>query len=214
MALSPTSDIIQMLQGHFPGTLTFHRSLFILATAVAVSPLVYQHFQQHNLPRQPSQTAWLTTAQKIVSSSFNEEAEEEDLEAIVGLSSEEKQQILHNLTGIVTFMGGDQSQEIDPSAQFVVAPPLILLTPHKTCCICTLPTGEHPQLFCGRCDPITIIGPDCKKTSGYLVVATCKKCDSHYYPSIISLKPQAEGQERTQKLEFEPEWLCVSKKGL
>lgn len=214
MALSSTSDIIQILQTHFPGTLTFRRSLFILATVAAASPLLYRHFQQRNLPRQPSQTAWLTSAQNIVSSSFDEEAEEEELEDIAGLTSEEKQRILHNLSGIITFMDGEQSQETHASAQFVVAPPPILLTPHTTCRICTLPTGGHPQLFRGRCDPVTIIGPDFKKTTGYLVVATCNKCESHYYPNLISVKPQTRGQDRTQKLEFEPEWLCISKQGL
>lgn len=210
MALSTTSDIILMLQSHFSGTVTFRRSLMILATAAAVSPLLYRHFQQRQLPRQPTVTAWLTTAKDLVASSF--ELDDED-EGENGLTNDEKKHIISQLPGIAGFLDWDQQRDATPLTQFTVKTPPILLTPHQTCQQCTIPTGGHPRLSRERCDPITVIGPDFKKRAGFLVVATCHRCHSHYYPNIISVKQEG-SRDRVQKLEHNPEWLCISKHGL
>ncbi|KAG8929625.1 hypothetical protein FRC01_004014 [Tulasnella sp. 417] len=209
MALSSTSDIILMLQSHFSGTINFRHSLTILATAAAVSPLLYRHFQQRHLPQQPTLTAWLTTAKDVIASF---DSGEEDTEGS-GLTEEEKDHIIAQLPEIAEFLDWGQQTDATPLTQFMVMPPPILLTQHETCQRCIVATGRPPRLFRECCNPITVIGPDFKKRMGYLVVATCHRCHSHYYPNIISVK-QAGSQDRVQKLEHDPEWLCISKNGL
>lgn len=209
MTLSSTSDIILMLQSHLPGTVLFRRSLMVLATAAAISPLLYRHSQQRTLPQQPTLTAWLTTANDVLKSSFELEGADDGN----ALTDGEKSHIISQLPQIVDFLDWGQLRDATPLTQFSVTPPPILLTPHDTCQQCTSSTGGHPRLFRGRCDPITVIGPDFKKRTGYLVVATCNRCRSHYYPNIISIKQEG-SRDRVQKLEHNPEWLCISKHGL
>ncbi|KAJ7312573.1 hypothetical protein DFH08DRAFT_918008 [Mycena albidolilacea] len=66
----------------------------------------------------------------------------------------------------------------------------------------------------GKAQRVWLLDPTFKWVSADLLVDHCTTCKADYYPDMITQKAVAGGRKRTQVLEYEPEFLRVSKQGV
>ncbi|KAJ7794945.1 hypothetical protein B0H14DRAFT_3093704 [Mycena olivaceomarginata] len=82
------------------------------------------------------------------------------------------------------------------------------------------PTRRRPQLSIVQTPPsqnfnmCVAVDSTFKWVSADLLVGHCATCKADYYPDMITQKAVAGGRKRTQVLEYEPEFLRVSKQGV
>lgn len=206
-------DLILTLDIYLPRWLGLRRALYTLATASVVVPLLLRHRLQRRLPRQHLQTAWLSTAFSIISDSFLPETlplsahNWDDQEPHPSVRAQNR--ILSDLENIAENLGWNNDEGRGLLDLGSTKPPPILLTKRTHCRFCP---GDV-FLFRESDAMVTVIDADYQRKMGYLVVAHCTSCSAKYFPDIIT-KAGALGGRRIQKLEEDPEWIRISKRGV
>ncbi|KAJ6518179.1 hypothetical protein C8R47DRAFT_1232236 [Mycena vitilis] len=211
-------QLIFILELFFPPELAMQQALHVLAVLISLYPILCLHSNQMNEARRQSpQTGWKKSIHTLLTRAFREEANNvEAWTTGINLAPEYSNYICRDLDRIYTLLGLSQTN-MDP-ATFQFRPPRrILTTSRMDCRFC--PPGDRNLLPSLRRragkkpnQHILLLDATYKWVSADLVVARCSKCKADYYPDVITRKVQG-SRQRIQLLEYDAEYLCVSKQG-
>ncbi|KAJ6467573.1 hypothetical protein C8R47DRAFT_1179928 [Mycena vitilis] len=211
-------QLIFILELFFPPELAMQQALHVLAVLISLYPILCLHSNQMNEARRQSpQTGWKKSIHTLLTRAFREEANNvEAWTTGINLAPEYSNYICRDLDRIYTLLGLSQTN-MDP-ATFQFRPPRRILTTSRVDCrFC--PPGDRNLLPSLRRragkkpnQHILLLDATYKWVSADLVVARCSKCKADYYPDVITRKVQG-SRQRIQLLEYDAEYLCVSKQG-
>ncbi|KAJ7649348.1 hypothetical protein DFH06DRAFT_996274 [Mycena polygramma] len=209
-------QLIWILQLFFPPELAVQQALYALQVLISLHPLLRLHVNQMNeARRQAPLTGWMRSIQTLLTRAFHEEAN--NVEAWmtgINLANEYAHYITRDLDRLYTLIGLTD-EHANPASFLFRRPRPILCTSRLNCKFC--PPGHRgliPSLrrkSKGKDQRIWVLDSTYHWVSADLMVARCDTCKADYYPDMITQKHP--GQKRTQTLEYEPEFLRVSKQG-
>ncbi|KAJ6454039.1 hypothetical protein C8R47DRAFT_1228857 [Mycena vitilis] len=211
-------QLIFILELFFPPELAMQQALHVLAVLISLYPILCLHSNQMNEARRQSpQTGWKKSIHTLLTRAFREEANNvEAWTTGINLAPEYSNYICRDLDRIYTLLGLSQTN-MDPAAFQFRPPRRILTTSRVDCRFC--PPGDRNLLPSLRRragkkpnQHILLLDATYKWVSADLVVARCSKCKADYYPDVITRKVQG-SRQRIQLLEYDAEYLCVSKQG-
>ncbi|KZP22866.1 hypothetical protein FIBSPDRAFT_889988 [Athelia psychrophila] len=196
-------DLIIVLQTLFPADLDLKRTLFALAAITTVYPLLLLHRNQlAGQHRQGAETGWMTAIWAVIYSAFHPELADPDLWNDEGPGADAAQQIYEYIGDICNLFG---------AGPLFTDPKYLLITRHTICIFCSQEDPSNILHKKGKGWVIKLIGTDFKICSAQLVVGACRKCGARYYPDHITYQL---GGVHLQKLEWDPEYLRISKHGV
>lgn len=202
-----TRDFTFILETYFAPDDNFTRMLYVLTAVLSLWPLWRLHRRQSQDPRQPALTAW----SKSIRSSLRSAATDVHLLGAGEPLDEGVADDIHADLGLLyEFLGIDPAAEDEP--QRPPPPPIILCTMRLECTRCP-PTVTRRSLR-RRVDPqkIRVLSADLKWKPAILYIGHCAACRADYYPDRITYK--AENGQRLQILEYNSQYLRISKHGL
>lgn len=216
MDRSSISDLITVLDMVFPRSLPLSRGLCTVATLASIIPLFLLHKNQHRQPRQLVQTAWMKSITNLFYDALGA-GEDPEVNIILQPDGEGPemtiaQNLSNNLEGLFEFLGLEtpEGPEGPHPRNIFPLPRLVLITSQLNCLIC--PPGEiHALRRHEKPQRVRVLEPNFKWTDGDFFVAHCPGCRSDYYPDKYTFKVDG---HRQQKLEYETEYLRVSKSGV
>ncbi|KAJ7732992.1 hypothetical protein B0H16DRAFT_1769700 [Mycena metata] len=152
----------------------------------------------------------------LLKHAFHEEANNvEAWTTGINLAEEYSEYICRDLDKLYTLLG--VSDDTKDPASFLFRPPHpILTTSRLDCKYC--PPGDRnmvPSLrrrSKGKAQRVWLLTSTMQWVSADLLVGQCGTCKAEYYPDMITRK--IPGHKRTQQLEFDAEYLRVSKQGV
>lgn len=219
MAHQPTvHDFILVLQTYFPPDLPVSNAMHILASMEATSAMLHLHHNQRRDARQPAHTAWLKHFRDVLRRTFRGLSDGEQFRAESAEELAEQNPHVERLYGdlpqLFEFLGMGENNEREPAPLFPEAYPL-LITSRTNCELC----GEDIQRRTLRLDKerglqiITLLDENLRWTRAELCVANCSQCHALFYPDKIVFNQQP-GNNRKQRLEDNPTYICISKSGV
>ncbi|CAK5275456.1 unnamed protein product [Mycena citricolor] len=148
--MAPTvQDLILLFQLFFPSDLSLEAAFHLISIIFSLYPLLWLHHSQQREPRQPSQTAWMTS---IWDTLFHFLAPaKDDLRALVpelDLTEEYTNKIVGDLDYLLQMFGSDpRDLTVDGEPPKFPASRIVLCTSRLSCIFC--PVGDlnlHPTL--------------------------------------------------------------------
>jgi hypothetical protein len=212
-------QLIWILQLFFPPELAAQQAIYVLGVVISLYPIVRLHLNQMNEARRQSPlTAWMRSIQTLLTRAFHEEANNVQAWATgINLAEEYSAYLCRDLHRLYTLLG--LTDEMADPASFLFRPARrILCTPRLNCKFC--PAADRnlvPSLrrrSKGKDRRVWLLDSTFRWVSADLLVGRCGTCKADYYPDMITRKAAGRGQKRSQVLEYEPEFLRVSKLGV
>ncbi|KAJ7773848.1 hypothetical protein B0H16DRAFT_1304055 [Mycena metata] len=209
-------QLIWILELFFPPELAVQQAIYALGVIISLFPILRLHVNQLNeARRQNPLTGWMRSVQTLLTRAFHEEANGvEAWKTGIDLSPEYAQYICRDLDRLYTLLGLNDGSDL---ASFSLRPPRpILCTSRLNCKFC--PPGHRNLVPSLRRRPkakprrVWLLDASFKWVSADLLVARCQTCQADYYPDMITQKQP--GQKRTQILEYDTEFIRVSKHGV
>ncbi|KAJ7790408.1 hypothetical protein B0H13DRAFT_2394584 [Mycena leptocephala] len=207
-----------ILELFFPPELAVQQAIYVLGVLVSLYPLFRLHGNQlREARRQTPLTGWKRSIKTLIARSFEDEADNvEAWTSGVNLSNEYAKYICADLDRLYATMGLHNAGPGDLSS-FLFRPPRPILTTRRLHCrFC--PVGDRnlvPSLRRRKKkgnEKVWLLDATFQWVSADLLVGYCARCKAEYYPDIITCKGQ--GRSRTQVLEYDAEYLRVSKSGI
>ncbi|KAJ7483156.1 hypothetical protein FB451DRAFT_1084306 [Mycena latifolia] len=208
--IATLGNFILILQLYFADHFSLQRALYILTVLTATYPLFRLHLNQRNESRQPRETAWLRSISVVLAGAFASENEHPHFPPEgEGLAPHLSQRVCNDLEQLYNLLGiNDQHTPLFP------APHKILCTPRLHCIICT-PQDRPPALSrYGKPQQVKLLNSDFYWTEAQLFIAYCVKCKAEYYPDRVTYHAENSSYGRVQHLEYDAEYLRVSKSGI
>ncbi|KAJ7603022.1 hypothetical protein DFH06DRAFT_1152278 [Mycena polygramma] len=203
----------------FPPELAVQQAVYVLGVLISLYPLYQLHGNQmKEARRQNPRTAWKRTMKTLLTRSFSEEADNvEAWTTGINLAEEFAEYICADIDRLYTTMGLHNASPADLASFLFRRPRPILTTRRLDCEFC--PVGDRnlvPSLRRRQKkgnQKVWLLDDNFKWVSADLVIAYCSKCKAEYYPDIITRRG-AEGQHQDQILEYDAQYLRVSKSGI
>ncbi|KAJ7871455.1 hypothetical protein B0H14DRAFT_3569770 [Mycena olivaceomarginata] len=222
---TPPSQIFKMrhliwiLNSFFPPELAVQQALYVLGVIISLYPIARLHLNQmHEARRQSPLTGWMRSIHTLLTRAFHEEANNvEAWTTRINLAGEYSDYISRDLHQLYTMLG--LTDDTADPASFLFRPARhILCSPRLNCKFCP-PVDRNlvPSLrrrSKGKVQRVWLLDSTFKWVSADLLVGHCATCKADYYPDMITQKAVAGGRKCTQVLEYEPEFLRVSKQGV
>ncbi|KAJ7885921.1 hypothetical protein B0H14DRAFT_3733487 [Mycena olivaceomarginata] len=211
--------LIWILDSFFPPELAVQQALYVLGVIISLYPIARLHLNQmHEARRQSPLTGWMRSIHTLLTRAFHEE--ENNVEAWttgINLAGEYSDYISRDLHRLYTMLG--LTDDTADPASFLFRPARhILCSPRLNCKFCPpMDRNLVPSLrrrSKGKAQRVWLLDSTFKWVSADLLVGHCATCKADYYPDMITQKAVAGGRKRTQVLEYEPEFLRVSKQGV
>ncbi|KAJ7883331.1 hypothetical protein B0H13DRAFT_2235402 [Mycena leptocephala] len=207
-----------ILELFFPPELAVPQVLYVFGALISLYPLFRLHRNQMcEARRQAPLTAWKRSIKTLLTRSFGEHAENADAWASgVNLAEEYANYICGDMDRLYGQMGLYNASQSDLDTFLIPRPCPILATRRLNCRFC--PVGDRNLLPSLRRrqkkgnQNVWLLDATFQWVSASLLVAYCAKCHSEYYPDAITQK--GAGRSRTQVLEYDAEYLRVSKNGI
>ncbi|KAK7026969.1 hypothetical protein R3P38DRAFT_3524527 [Favolaschia claudopus] len=215
-------NLIWILELFFPPELPVQQALYVLAVIISLYPLVRLHLNQMDEAyRQSPRTGWINSVYALLSRAFHEEANDpEAWTAGVNVAEEYTEYICRDLERLHTLMSLTENSNLsDPNSFFFRPARRILCTTRMNCKFCP-PSHRNlvPSLRRKRHGKseqrVWLLDSTFRWVSADLVVGYCATCKAEYYPDSITKKAGGRGQKRQQVLEYDAEYLRVSKHGV
>ncbi|KAJ7460398.1 hypothetical protein B0H11DRAFT_2160461 [Mycena galericulata] len=201
-----------------PPELAVQHAIYALGVLVSLYPLFRLHGNQmREAYRQTPLTGWKRSIKTLIAQSFSDEADNtEAWTSGVNLGKEYADYICADLDRLYATMGMHNAGPNDLASFLFRRQRPILTTGRLDCRFC--PVGDRnlmPSLRRRKKkgnEKVWLLDATFQWASADLLVAYCAKCKAEYYPDIITRK--GEGRSRSQILEFDAEYLRVSKSGI
>ncbi|KAJ7632345.1 hypothetical protein FB45DRAFT_1026523 [Roridomyces roridus] len=215
--VASVKDLRLILELFFPPELAMQQAIYVLSVLITLYPIFLLHSNQLNeARRQAPLTGWKKTIQVLLTRAFEDEAN--GVEAwLTGINSasEYTNYICADIDKLYLLLGLTHANS-DPSSFAFRSPPPILTTSRLNCRYCP-PAHRNliPSLRCrrkGKMQSIWVLNSSFEWESATLVVGHCTTCKADYYPDRITRV--GTGRERAEVLEYDAEYLRVSKSGI
>ncbi|KAJ7768812.1 hypothetical protein B0H16DRAFT_1780830, partial [Mycena metata] len=209
--------LIWILELFFPPELAVQQAFYALGVLLSLYPILRLHLNQLNeAHRQSPQTGWMRSIRVLLNRAFHEEANNvEAWTTGLNLAEEYSEYISRDLDKLYTLLGVHDDTK-DPASVLFRSPCPILGTSRLNCKYC--PPGDRnlvPSLrrrSKGKTQRVWLLTATMQWVSADLLIGQCGTCKADYYPDMITRK--APGQKRMQELEYDTEYLRVSKHGV
>ncbi|KAJ7735904.1 hypothetical protein B0H16DRAFT_1764534 [Mycena metata] len=213
-------QLIFILQLFFPAELAVQQAIYVLGVLISLYPLFRLHSNQlSEARRQSPRTGWKNTIRALITGAFCEEANGvEAWPTGISMADEYADYICSDLEAFYTQLGLFNASAEDLSSFEFRRPRPVLTTTRLDCKFC--PPGDRnlvPSLRRRRRDgsqTVWLLDASFQWLSADLVIAYCAKCRAEYYPDIITRPPGPGSSHRSQELEYNAEYLRVSKSGI
>ncbi|KAJ7732283.1 hypothetical protein B0H16DRAFT_1328812 [Mycena metata] len=210
-------QLIWILELFFPPELAVQQALYVLTVLLSLYPLLRLHLNQLNeARRQAPRTGWMGSIQVLLKQAFHEEANNvEAWTTGIDMAEEYSDYICRDLDRLYTLLGVTDDTK-DPASFLFRHPRPILATSRLNCKYC--PPGDRNLLPSlrrrrkGKAQRVWMLTATMQWVSADLLVGQCGTCKADYYPDTITKK--VPGRKRTQELEYDAEYLRVSKHGV
>ncbi|KAJ7087723.1 hypothetical protein C8R43DRAFT_939301 [Mycena crocata] len=202
--------LVAVLHLYFTDELSLQRAFYILTVLVATYPLFRLHVNQRREPRQPAETAWLKSVFDILARAFDKKHEHPHYPPEGDdVAADLHQRVCQDIEQLYHFLGID-----DPSNQLFPKPHVILCTSRQNCTRC--PADIHPRTLRRHEQPqkVRLLDANFRWVTAELYIAYCSKCDAQYHPDRITYRRSQTAPGRLQKLEYDAQYLRVSKHGV
>lgn len=215
-------DLILILQLFFPPDLALQQGLYVLAVLISLYPVLRLHTNQRREPRQPRITGWFKTISALLLRAFSDEVN--NVEAWPsGLGGEERaeeyvQYICRDIDKLYRLLGlPDVTSNSSDAFEYRRARPI--LTTSRLNCVFWPPGDSNivPTVRRRRWDKIQtvwLLDSSFHWVEADLLVGHCPRCFADYYPDRITYISGPGTQTRLQRLEYDAEFLRVSKHGI
>ncbi|KAK7033846.1 hypothetical protein R3P38DRAFT_2699468, partial [Favolaschia claudopus] len=214
--------LIWILELFFPPELGVQQALYVLGVIISLYPLVRLHLNQmEEAYRQSPRTGWINSVYALLSRAFHDEANDQEAWNMgVNVAEEYTEYICRDLHRLHSLMGLAENTNLSDPNSFLFRPARrILCTTRMNCKFC--PPGHRnlvPSLRRRRQGKteqrVWLLDSNFRWVSADLVVGYCATCNADYYPDCITTKAGGRGQKRQQVLEYDAEYLRVSKQGV
>ncbi|KAJ7778448.1 hypothetical protein B0H16DRAFT_1300737 [Mycena metata] len=217
-------QLILILQLFFPPELAVQQAIYVLGVLISLYPLFRLHSNQLNEARRQSPlTGWKRTIKTLLTRAFGDEADNvEAWTTGISLAQDYTEYICDDIDTLYTQLGLFNASPDDLSSFLFRRPRSILTTRRLDCKFC--PPGDRnlvPSLRRRKsrrkndgAQKVWLLDATFQWVSADLVVAHCGRCKADYYPDIITLKEVPGSSHRSQVLEYDAEYLRVSKSGI
>ena len=214
MLTGTVRDLVFFLDTFFPAETPVHQALYAILVIAALYPIFLLHQSQRTEPQQPVKTAWLKAIIRILARAFIYLDEDilqnhnQDHGVLPSLLAAED--ICGDLGAVYEILGITNID--DPLHTFSHPHPYVLYPMRTTCIIC--PPNPIPKTLRLRVDlqDVRVLGPDLNWRQGIVLAGHCINCLASYFPDRITYR--AATGVRIQRLEYEPQYIRVSKHGL
>ncbi|KAJ7057117.1 hypothetical protein C8F01DRAFT_1153474 [Mycena amicta] len=205
-------DLILILRFFFPPEMSIQQAIYVLSLLISLFPLYRLHTNQRREPRQPEMTGWMKSFLALLTQAFTEPVSV--IEPGVNHAARYAGFIMDDISELYRRLQLEYTEH-PLSALHFPEPRPILSTLHMQCKYC--PPGDSnivPTLRRRRkrgMQTVWLLNSGFRWVSATLLVASCPKCGSDYYPDRITRKGH---DHRTAELEYGTEYLRVSKQGV
>ncbi|KAJ6613065.1 hypothetical protein B0H10DRAFT_1806149 [Mycena sp. CBHHK59/15] len=209
-------DLILILQLFFPSDLALPKAFYLLGVIISLYPLLRLHLNQQRQPRQPSRTAWSKSILALLVNAFKQDDDNvQSWASGLDRGQEFADYICRDLGPLYGMLGlnPDDLAAASPHSLFP-APRIILCTSRLSCIFCPVadlnivPTLRRREIG----QKVWLLDEKFHWAEADLLVAHCATCRADYYPDRITYRDPGGG--RRQRLEFDPNYLRVSKNGI
>ncbi|KAJ6614466.1 hypothetical protein B0H10DRAFT_2044853 [Mycena sp. CBHHK59/15] len=209
-------DLILILQLFFPSDLALPKAFYLLGVIISLYPLLRLHLNQQRQPRQPSRTAWSKSILALLVNAFKQDDDNvQSWASGLDRGQEFADYICRDLGSLYGMLGlnPDDLAAASPHSLFP-APRIILCTSRLSCIFCPVadlnivPTLRRREIG----QKVWLLDEKFHWAEADLLVAHCATCRADYYPDRITYRDPGGG--RRQRLEFDPNYLRVSKNGI
>lgn len=202
----------------FPPELGVPQALYVLGVLISLYPILCLHANQRRAPHQPAVTGWMKSISTLLTRAFLEESDGLDAWTNgLNLAPEYSAYICRDIDRLYRMLGLHlNNEEEDLSSFLFLRPRPILATTRSDCKFC--PPGDSnivPSLrrrLKNNIQRVWLLDASFHWVSATLLVGYCATCKSDYYPDRITRVGL--GGRRSQVLEYNTEFLRVSKQGV
>ncbi|KAJ7982836.1 hypothetical protein DFH06DRAFT_1466836 [Mycena polygramma] len=209
-------ELIWILQMFFPPELPAHHALYILAVLISLYPILALHTNQRRGPRQPAVTGWMKTIRALLTRAFLEEADPGIWTNGQNVAEQHSSYISNDLDKLYNLLGPHHGLNQGDQVLFRQPPP-VLCTSRLQCKFCPPGDSNLPRSLRRRLknntQSVWLLDDTYHWVSAILLVGYCAACKADYYPDRIT-RPGLRGAHRSQTLEYDAQYLRVSKSGI
>ncbi|KAJ7470610.1 hypothetical protein FB451DRAFT_1254290 [Mycena latifolia] len=216
-------ELIFILQLFFPPELAVQQAFYVLNVLISLYPILRLHANQLNEARRQSPlTGWKRSVRTLLARAFIADMDNEAWSAGlnvapgIDLAPEYTDYLCADIERLYSLLGLTNESPRDLSSFLFQRARPILATKRLNCRFCPpahrnlVPSLRRRKK--GGNEAVWLLDSTFQWVSADLLVAHCATCKADYYPDRITRV--GEGRHRAEVLEYEPEFIRVSKHGV